>query len=300
MKHVPEIAPEVRGLLEELVADPRSSLRLAPRRALRTWFEGGEVLRPREAGSTALERHLVEAHREALAELFYQAARIAYWKAPRLSHRPKGQDGHAFDVGREQQRWRNHASRRQPEVAEWRDLLRTVLDGPMPGQGLALAQASLALVPSLEARVYLALHSPISALAIELLELTARLRMPSQMRSNVLSCLAAKVVLTGDYRRGWELYRSASEAWPSFAVDRLYSFNLSCFLGDDLLVSTEARELSRILEPSDPRVLETCGILGQWRGTRSSQELDLASKTIAKVMGGLPEVAACLAKVIVS
>jgi hypothetical protein len=60
MKSVPEIAPEIRSLLEEIVADPRSAIRLVPQRALRTWFDSSETVRASDIVRTNAERHLVE------------------------------------------------------------------------------------------------------------------------------------------------------------------------------------------------------------------------------------------------
>ena len=97
MKDVPDIAPEIRGLLEEIVADPRSAMRLAPRRALRTWFDTDEMVRASDVVRTSAERHLVEVHREELAALLCEAACISYWKAPVLSNRPIGAEPHLQD-----------------------------------------------------------------------------------------------------------------------------------------------------------------------------------------------------------
>lgn len=301
MNPVPEIAPEVRGLLEELVADPRSSLRLVPRRALRRWFDGGEVLRPREAGSTALERHLVSAHREALARLLYEASRIAYWKAPEFSHRPRGKDGHELDMDLERGQWSNRARGRLVGDAESVAILRAALDGPAPEQGNALAIASLALVPRIETRLYLALHLPRDSRdAIESLRAMSRHRMSRSMRSNVLSSLAARTASMGDFSLGRQLYRFAVEAGPHSPLDRLYSFNLCCFLGAEREALSDAEELSRLVVPSDPRLSEASGILVKWKSTRTPRELDLATRTIVKLMPDLPEVATRLGKVIAS
>jgi hypothetical protein len=105
MKESPEIAPEIRGLLEELVADPRSSMRLVPKRALGSWFDSGETARAREISGTKLERHLIDAHREELAQLLCDAAMISYWKAPIASPLPIGPDGKPHNPASREPHW---------------------------------------------------------------------------------------------------------------------------------------------------------------------------------------------------
>src|SRR5262245_49199710 len=111
MKDAPEIAPEIRGLLEEIVADPRSAIRLVPRRALRTWFDTGATVRTSDVVRTSAERHLVEMYREELAALLCEAAWISYWKAPVLSSRPTGVDGKLYNPTEREPDWRRRARR---------------------------------------------------------------------------------------------------------------------------------------------------------------------------------------------
>src|SRR5262245_40199519 len=109
MNDAPEIAPEIRGLLEELVADPRSSMRLVPHRPLHYWFDSDETIRQREISGTKLERHLLEAHRHELAQLLFEASRIAYWKAPIRCLRQLGPDGRPVPNATAERLWRARA-----------------------------------------------------------------------------------------------------------------------------------------------------------------------------------------------
>jgi hypothetical protein len=198
MKDVPAIDPEIRGLLEEIVADPRSRMRLAPRRALREWFDTGETIRPREASVTKAERHLIEVHREALAELLREAAWIAYWKAPVFAHKPVASDGRLYDPADLEPRWRERARVyiKEPCLQDSLvSLLAECLEGLTPARAHSLAMTSLTLVGNDKTRFYLALSVPWDRprAALSMLRRLSHHRLPRSFSEKVLSCIGARL-----------------------------------------------------------------------------------------------------------
>lgn len=296
MKNVPEIAPEIRGLLEEIVADPRSMIRLAPRRALRTWFDTGETVRASDIVRTSAERHLVEVHREALAALLCEASWISYWKAPVLAHRPLGPDGELYSPTDREPNWRlrskkaiHSASGSLPGV----DLLRQCLEGVKPDHGCALAAASLGLVPRDLARYYFALSVPWSkpSVAISLLNRFARIARPATTRLDALLSLASRTCSLGLLREGRELYREASALSPKAPYGPICSFNLSCFLGEGATAEKEALQLGSVVGPHDPALIEELELFKTWAKSRTEAEISKAKRVRESISSRIPEVA---------
>lgn len=268
MREAPEIAPEIRGLLEELVADPRSSIRLVPRRPLRTWFDSDETIRPREVSGTKLERHLIEAHREELAQLLFEASRIAYWKDPGPNVRPIGLDGRLFDPATAEESWRSRAQGEAGAVQGDGDvtLVRECLRSIPPHLGLRLSLASLALVPCDRTRVALAECVPWSQprTAIGFFRRLAVRPRPSSLLPDIMRFLAARLCSVDRLDDARSLYREATTVDPGYQVDWLCSLNLSCFLNEESSAADDAREMDKLLCLDDPRLAEARGLLRSW------------------------------------
>jgi len=245
MKPHGEIDPELHGLLDEVVGDPRSSLRLTPRTALSRWFDCGDRLRPHDG--TAAERQLLEVHREALAELLIRASRIAYWKAPDMGIVPHRADGSAAfppldpdELGQKiESRLRAYPRVGCPELAA------LVGRGPGRNESLALASAALALVPSDEARHAVAIatpwNQPETALAV-LEPLSRRVRAP-ETRVCVLSAQGARLCSLGRLREALDVYLQCRDLSEISAIQEYYIFNLSCYLEDAEAARVAAQRL---------------------------------------------------------
>ena len=268
MKPLPEIAPEIRGLLEEAVKDPRSSMRLVPRRALLSWFDKGETVGARDVSTTSLERHLIEAHREDLAQILYEAAVIGYWKTGSLHHRPLGADGGPFDPSSAELDWSRRAERRaEPRIRvnEGSELLQQCLNGIRPQAAYALAVTSLSLVASDKTRYCVAklLPSDQPRAAIAALRRLSRPTQKEDLLLQVLHTLGSQLCFVGRYADAREAYRE-SASLDSGVIGRCYSFNLSCVLDEELEAAAEARELERLARPDDFRLIEAKNILRHW------------------------------------
>jgi len=299
MKDVPEIAPEVRRLLEEVVANPRSAIRLAPRQALRSWFDSDEMVRARDVSKDRAMRHLVEAHREELAALLCEASWISYWKAPVLSHRPVGKDGKLYHPTEREPDWRRRAERHastSPLPSSGVEMLRQCISGIAAGHGCALAQASLSLVPSDRTRCYFALNVPWQKprVAISLFRRLEHRAQPTSLRPDILLSLGARTCHLGLFHEAREFYRASSTLNPQSPYGWTFAFSLSCLLGDIEAARAEAVQLGKLARPEDPRVLEDRDVLRDWVKTRSSHELQTAKRAIGRVSDQIPEVARVL------
>jgi hypothetical protein len=285
MKDVPEIAPEIRGLMEEIVADPRSRMRLAPRRALREWFDSGETIRPSEVSGTKAERHLIAVHREALAELLREAAWIAYWKAPMYAHKPVGSDGRMFDPLEREPDWVGRAAM-HARLARDRDsstgLLAQALEGLTADQAHDLARTSLSLVGSDRTRCYLALTVPWEGprTALSVLRRVLNRKHDRTMVDRVLLHVGVRLCAIGDYAKAREAYQSAAKGEEALHA-RSYAFNLSCFLGDERQAIEEGRELSRHATPDSEVLLSLRDLIRTWVKTRNARELACARRVVA-------------------
>jgi hypothetical protein len=289
VKELPEIAPEIRGLLEEIVADPRSAIRFAPRRALRSWFESDEILGARDVSRTRAEKHLIEAHREALAQLLYDAAKIAYWKAPELSLRPLGSDGRPYSPHEEEPLWRLRAEKRlgcTRMVSDGAELLRKCLTDVSPEDGHALALASLGLVRRDETRVCLACHlmknQPRAALVV--FERTASRTTSARIRGLAWGEVGARLVSLGRLEEAKEAYWRSKGDWP-YAWFSL--FNLACFTGKSGEATNCSKELGLLFSPDSSTVSEMSSLLTRWARERTEKEIRCARETVARIADGL-------------
>jgi hypothetical protein len=300
MTDVPEIAPEIRGLLEEIVADPRSSLRLAPRRALRAWFDG-QAIRPREASGTKLERHLVEVHREALADLLREAAMIAYWKAPILTHKPVGPDGKLYDPAALEPGWQERTEvhvRLAPHRDSAVDLLAGCLRGLSADQAHALATASLSLVGDDRTRLYLAKTVAWDKPRVALSMLTRfQGRKPARgLADQALLLIGARLCALELLDEARRVYTRAARCESVAVYGRTYSFNLSCLLGDDEQAIEEARELEHLTRFDDEVLLDERSLLRVWWAARPGLELAAARATLARISRRISQAASVVSE----
>lgn len=256
MKDLPELDAELSGLLAEIAADPRSRLRLAPKRALKSWYLSDEVTRPRDFDRTKAERHLVAAHRDALAELLLRAARVAYWRKPIYSI--------PFDCAGTRQITRElEQGWTRVRLDGLQDLLSGLLVAPeniLFEHGEALAMASLALAPSDSTRLVLAClkkaGEPRSAASF-LDQISGPLRDPKVYPSAQLeagSCLA----IAGDFQGALARYAKAA-TWSPLAF--LCQFNLYAFSGDRIGAKTSIRPMAAI---SREEFAAACEQLSDW------------------------------------
>lgn len=290
MKPTLEIAPEVRGLLEEIVADPRSSLRLVPRSPLRLWFDRGESLRTADIAQTRAERHLVEVHREELARLLREAATIAYWKAPEFGHFPNDEEGGLLDPSKNEPSWQVRAGRFRASCRGVGDtgMLSHCLSGIDAQKGHELAKASLALAPNDTARYCLAalVPSEMPRTAIVLLNrLLARLP-DGESRGRVLFLLARRLCAVGQLQAARTAYLKACELGARRQVGLCYAFNLSCALGQRGEVMELSEELDSLAD-KEADVLQACEIIKHWASSRPDGERMETRAFVSTVIGGV-------------
>jgi len=287
MKNVPEIAPEIRALMQEVVDDPRSTIRLAPRRALFPWLESGDTLG--HVSGTKAERHLVQAHRESLAQIFYEASKIAYWKAPVLSHRRISSDGSLYDPVAEEREWRTRAARKveSAPLSDGVELLRQCLEGVRQELGFQLARASLSLVMSDPVTIVLAGH-------LKRTEARASLRVferlgtqsPSlEVRGAAWAGAGSRLCFLQDHAGAASAYARADSGWP---CGSLYVLNLMLVMGRE----KEAREAAIIAADKWKQdswgVSEAVRIITEWASSIDEGARRSARRTFAALSEGLP------------
>ena len=162
----PIYEPEVEELLRELAADPTSTLLRVPRKGIvPTLFDRGTMVSPRAAGLSSAERHLLQVYREEVELLLRQA-----WILYSQQNEPFGPV----------MSWHVTVDRRHepPSIEEWRSRSQRALERPLEGDGAPearelllqciresplslpthtqLAAAALRLVPTNQARIYIA------------------------------------------------------------------------------------------------------------------------------------------------
>jgi len=289
MKDLPELDAELSGLLAEIAADPRSRLRLAPKRALRSWYLSDEVVRPGNFDRTKAERHLLEAHRDALAELLMRAARVAYWRKPTLSI-PLDRAGKLYAPAELERDWPKRPA------GELDESLSVLLEDPgriRHEHGEALATAALALVPSDSARLLLGFskkaRQPRSA--AHLLDQLAGPRRDPKVLEPSLQASGSSLVMAGDLEGAVQRYELATTLSP---LASLSLFNLHAFSGS----TSEAREhLSQIANLSAKERLAACNQLAEWARLQSSRARQRAWATFSALSNQLSSGASEMSKI---
>jgi tetratricopeptide (TPR) repeat protein len=291
MNQVPEIDPEIRGLLEEIVANPRSSIRLVPRRALLSWFTSGETARARDISESTAVRHLVEAYREELAALLFEAGTISYWKAPVRMHCPVGPDKRPIDPAAQEPAWLNSIKRFAPFGPDdgAAELLRGCSGGVAPGQAGNLFKASLALVPRERTRCCLVLSLPREEPRTKL-AFVSRLAEETQDRgllAHVWNDLGWALCELGCFADARAAYRRSLQYDPA-SVGRIYAFTLSCVLRDTE-GSLEEAVAMRQASLSSHQLQEAQVILQDWARSQAQNLFDGAGAIAREVAGSHPE-----------
>jgi hypothetical protein len=255
-------------------------LRLTPRKALSRWFDRQERFECRDA--TAAERHLVEVHREALAELLIRASRVAYWKAPDMGIVPRRANGAVAFPGfapselgaRVEARLRAYSKLGCPELEA------LVKRAPERREALSLASAALALVPSDDARHAVAVATPWDqpATALALLErLAGRARLPDS-RTCILSARAARLCALGRLREALDSYQQCRDLSELAAILEYFILNLSCFLEERGAAGTSAQRMKESPWIADFAV-EQFQILRAFSRTMTPGQLTRARRT---------------------
>ena len=287
MNRLGHIDPELHGLLDEVVADPRSALRLTPRKALSSWLFGDELVR-RPSSATRAERHLLEAHREALAELLIQASRVAFWKAPSMGISVIPSHGSRIPRVTEEE-LRSLVAAESRQNSELDSNLRTLLgDGPLrAGQALGLARASLALVPSDEARYAVAVALPESEPdgAIRILE--TLVQKPERKRNvellcRILSTLGSRQAAAQRFDSARSTYSRCRDMTAIAVFVEYYIANLSFYLGDPSSAREAARRIA--VDPAASQYAEEQRrVMSAFAGTQDQRTLQLAKKTFEEM-----------------
>ncbi len=160
--------PEVQALLEEIVADPSSTLLKVPEAPLSKWLIAREPpVSPREPVLTRAERYLVQAHREYIARLLLERSVMELTRGSISETRV-----HRCLTANERlplptdDAWRLKAEKELDshttiqDAAIGHDLLRRCVGGDRNPQPSQLVAASLRLAPCDQTRVWLgvALH----------------------------------------------------------------------------------------------------------------------------------------------
>lgn len=265
-------------------------------------------MRARDVSGTAAERHLIEAHREALAKLLYEGAMVAYWMAPHFAPPPLTENGHPRLVGATD-RWRIRCDQRilRSSPGDDLDLLIQCHRRVLPGSGVALARASLGLVPGDTARYLLAVNLPANrdrTATLFLRRLGARLP-AGELRRQVLESLGARLSSLNLLREARSAYLSAVQPGhgrsavpggqpPEEFLSRACAFNLSCLLGDEKAAALEASAMNGIL-PTHPGVLGVKDMLSVWWcETRTPSERAVAQSISERLRGKISDVAQSL------
>ena len=287
----PEIDPELHGLLDEVVTDPRSALRRTPRRALLQWFGNPDSAHARPIDATTAERHLVAVYRESLAELLLRAAWLAYHDQPELRHGPRRPDGRAVDGKVERTDWKARVGRarsldyqiaRAPEALTLLDSCLAVLD---PSRAVETARMAVALVPSDFGKLRLALALPpqASVHAIRLLQHLCNRGVSPHVRKDAHNDLAVRMLGLGWLHLARQEYNNALLAVPEGLEARFYAFNLACLSEDTSEVLEHSSQLASLCSEDDEQLREAVVILRAWRATCSTTDLDRARRHARRV-----------------
>lgn len=295
MKSTHELDPELHGLLEEIAADPRSRLRLAPRHALRSWFVSGESVHSRALDATAAERHVVAAHREALAALYCEASRLAYWKRPGLAHLPRTGSGRPRDLDAHEAMLRDSLQvRRQRQGNSDLAMLLASLDGSTwPRDGAAFARAALLLVPRSSARLALASHlleEGVEGVA-DLFSHVAEHSFSEMERALARASLGAMQFELGHLDKAQEWYRSARSCWHEANLS-LMNLALLAARDEDAVVAAECLAAS-VLQRSGA-VVESHALLQRWCSAHPSFSRQLHQRFL-RIESRVPEAVQTLA-----
>ena len=282
----PEIDPELRGLLDEVVRDPRSALRRTPRRALLEWFGNPTAAHARPIDATAAERHLVAVYRESLAEILRERALLAFLQDPEFCHPwrdPEGKlkdlDAHSRALVAKVPRAAGFA-RSSGWFAAYEEIFVLCAGTVGRDQSPALARLSVQLYPSDFAKFTLALTLPRSD-PMEAIGLQQRLAIEARdvhRRMDALNDLAGRMAELGWISLARDQYERALELVPHAVEARCYALNLSCFLMDRDRVLFHSSALEDAAACDAGRVKESASIIRRWMRARDPREVARVSR----------------------
>jgi len=287
----PEIDPELHGLLDEVVQDPRSALRRTPRRALLEWFGNPTAAHARPIDATTAERHLVAVYRESLAEIFTRTAISLRMQFPKRTHTWKDPQGNAMDVGQILRATRSKAQRAL-EYGKYRPLV-----GESVTSSLAACTGELSLERANEfARLAAQLHAGDSAWfavaftipdlrdpeSIGILQRVAHCARHAFKRHDSLSQLAVRMSAQGWLHLARQQYETILVEAPAVLEARCYAFNLSLFMGDERAV-LEHSELLGNAKTDAAEVAEAACIIKDWASTQDALQVARALKLARKL-----------------
>lgn len=290
----PEIDPELHGLLDEVVTDPRSALRRTPRHALLRWFGNPDSAHARPIDATTAERHLVAVYRESLAEIFRESALVAYYQAPFRSHPRRTLTGEPVPTGplveslrRKSRKAEEFASRwaeRSP-VHEFLALLRARLpDGP----AVRWAEMSVSLAPTDFGRFVHAIALPVSQHheAIGLLQRLGTEARGDQRLRDIHSQLAVRMAALGWNALARDQYDHAIACVPDSPGAYIYGFNLSIFMQDERAAVAYSRSLESLVVEEE-RIAQSIAIIAEWAHEQRPSDVAKARALAARIAGRL-------------
>jgi hypothetical protein len=295
---MPIISPELHGLLDEIVKDPRSALRLKPRRALLPWLDSGESVGANPLHASHAEKYLLAAHRDELAKLLAEGAWIRCQEELEFLQTPRRRDGVPVPTSECVAEWK---SRRQAVLmgsfasAELSEARTLVLDDSVSAH--VLATASLALAPSDRGRYSLALSlsAADTRSSIRIFQRIAARPVNAMVKSDASNILGAVLARMECVELARDAYLRSFEVRPEANLAIFSLFNLSCFAGDDAGALRYSRVLQQQSGIGDLFLLEAVRIIGRWARNVSRSSNQRAIKTIKRVHGRLSPPALALA-----
>ncbi len=267
----PPFDPEVQALLEEIVADPSSTLLRVPQERLSKWLTAREPpVSPREPLLTRAERHLLQAHRDYVAKLLLEGCILELIKGPIWKTKI-----HTWVTVKEtpaprEDQWRARVTRevRDPSISsavqdDGRWLRRCLGEGPFPPAS-ELAAASLRMVANDEARIWLgvALHregQSKSALRALTDVVSHRPSAPNERHAR-MDCGLVHFEL-GDFVQAVDWYSSAAMVDDASPIP-LFSWMVSALqLGDERQSLAAAIRIHETVNANHPALMEFLELL---------------------------------------
>jgi len=219
--------PELEGLLRELAADPRSRLLRLPRpRTLPELLARPDLVRPAHTGLTLAERHLLQVHRDELADVLRRACLMRFFSDPaRAIYLNRSIDAHTRIEVDTPEQWRARARdvladlRRSPGPLEGIDLVEACLrpDAERTISITQLARASMILQPTDTAQAYVGLDlvmSDRSTEGIQTMEEVLSLKPQGVVRACILENIGLALGQSNDLAGACDRYKEASRLCP--------------------------------------------------------------------------------------
>ncbi len=259
--------PEVLALLDEIAADPDSTLLRVPREPLKRFLPLREPpVSPREPLLTRAERHLVQAHREYVARLLFDACRLSLTRDPiekTRIHRWVTKDQRLeIPVKDKWHSWANQAVKNppsDPDLSFPLRLLQRCASGETSTPASELASASLRLVPCDATRIWLgvALHREGQSRSAmhTLQDVLAHRPSPANELWARMDCGFVSFGCAR-YEQAVDWYRSAASVQEDPAIPVLSWFSSALQLGNREEASKARARLDEVVDPRHPTVNE--------------------------------------------